>query len=246
MASLEAWRDGVLLSTHALRPGRHTIGRSADADIPADHPSCSRQHAELQVGADGSARLQDLGSAQGTRVNNIELQPRQPMLLDDNAKLQFGASSRSFLFRAAPGASVPAAAASASSALTADEKRKLMWGGKRRAGAGGAAGGGSGAPASWDGAAAANALGGGAARQEKFLSLTGAKRAKPEPAAAAAAPIGPERRPGELAEERAHADEQTTSSAKQEQDAKQQTLFHTLERQFEQARGRGWSGRGGF
>ena len=55
-----------------LGPGRHTIGRSQDADIRIDDPRLSRRHTEICVEADG-VTLRDLGSTNGTRVDEEPL-----------------------------------------------------------------------------------------------------------------------------------------------------------------------------
>ena len=51
-----------------LRPGRHTVGRSGEADICIDDPRLSRRHTEVCVDAHG-VTLRDLGSTNGTRVD---------------------------------------------------------------------------------------------------------------------------------------------------------------------------------
>lgn len=45
------------------------LGRAADCDLTLPHDSVSRQHARLTVRADGSARVEDLGSKNGLRVD---------------------------------------------------------------------------------------------------------------------------------------------------------------------------------
>ena len=56
-------------------------------------------------------------------VNNVEIGAQADRPLHDLAKLQFGASSESFLLRGAGG-------------LSKEEKRKMLWSGKRGAGEG--------------------------------------------------------------------------------------------------------------
>lgn len=53
---------------HELR-ARMLIGRSASADLPLDHVSVSRKHAELVPLPEGRWVLKDLGSRNGTSVN---------------------------------------------------------------------------------------------------------------------------------------------------------------------------------
>jgi DNA-binding NtrC family response regulator len=63
----------------ATRPlpddGRVVIGRSDDATLRIDHRSVSRHHAAIAVGA--QLTIQDLGSANGTRVRGRRLIPNQ-------------------------------------------------------------------------------------------------------------------------------------------------------------------------
>ncbi|MCW2740405.1 MAG: cell division protein FtsK [Blastococcus sp.] len=56
-----------------LRPGTVTIGRAEPADVVLDDPTLSTRHAELQVGDDGSARIRDVGSSNGTFVRGTRL-----------------------------------------------------------------------------------------------------------------------------------------------------------------------------
>jgi len=61
-----------LFASHTLPAGRPlVIGRSREADIRVDHPSLSRKHAVLYTGT--QMCIEDLGSANGTRVGSREL-----------------------------------------------------------------------------------------------------------------------------------------------------------------------------
>jgi len=56
-----------IVNTHALpESGRVTIGRAIQNDVSIDDPSISRRHAVLHIGS--TIRIEDLGSANGTRV----------------------------------------------------------------------------------------------------------------------------------------------------------------------------------
>ena len=70
-------------STFALRQGRHTLGRGLEADIPlpADDYQASKLHCRIDVGPQ-EVVLNDLGSANGTFVNN--------RFVDGDAILDFG------------------------------------------------------------------------------------------------------------------------------------------------------------
>jgi len=63
-----------------LEPGPQIIGRLPEAQVRIDGPGVSRQHAELLVGA-GLVVIKDLGSANGTHVNEIRI--TEPTALKD-------------------------------------------------------------------------------------------------------------------------------------------------------------------
>jgi pSer/pThr/pTyr-binding forkhead associated (FHA) protein len=78
-----------------LKAGAMTIGRDAANDLVLlDDPKVSRSHAELHK-RDGQWVLQDLGSSNGTRVNQRPVQ-RHP--LRDGDRIQLGATT--ILYRA--------------------------------------------------------------------------------------------------------------------------------------------------
>ena len=76
------------------------IGKSEDVcDIVAAHPTISRAHAMLIVTNDTAtctARLIDLGSANGTKINGVQLRPYELTMLPNDAVITFGASSRRY------------------------------------------------------------------------------------------------------------------------------------------------------
>ena len=53
-------------------PGRLVIGRGSDCDLVLDEPEMSRKHAMIEVNADG-IYLRDMGSANGTYVNGVQV-----------------------------------------------------------------------------------------------------------------------------------------------------------------------------
>lgn len=70
-----------------LRTGETVLGREGEGVVPLPSPSVSRQHAAVTV--DGSAaRLRDLGSKNGTFVDEIRVDG--PTALRDGARLRFG------------------------------------------------------------------------------------------------------------------------------------------------------------
>jgi len=117
--ALAVWKDGELIATHALAIGQHTVGRSPDASLPVEHLSCSRQHATLTVSVARQLSVTDDASAQGTSLDGVRLEPRRAYALRDGARLQFGASSRTFVVRAAPPPTVGAASEPHAGAPTA-------------------------------------------------------------------------------------------------------------------------------
>ncbi len=60
---------------YILRPGEILIGRSSQAQIQIDHESVSRRHARLML-ADTGVALSDLGSTNGTYVNDEAIDER--------------------------------------------------------------------------------------------------------------------------------------------------------------------------
>jgi pSer/pThr/pTyr-binding forkhead associated (FHA) protein len=57
-----------------LGAARVVLGRGEECEISINHPSVSRVHAEIRrVGNDGHYEMVDLGSANGVRVNGVEL-----------------------------------------------------------------------------------------------------------------------------------------------------------------------------
>ncbi len=65
-------RIGDRTLTFPLFDGVHEIGRASSCDIRLDEPSVSRKHARLQIRG-GAARVEDLGSSNGTRLNGVDL-----------------------------------------------------------------------------------------------------------------------------------------------------------------------------
>jgi transcriptional regulator with PAS, ATPase and Fis domain len=62
-------------SVHALpAAGSILLGRSSFADIVLDDPSISRRHAMVSIDA-GRVTIEDLGSANGTRIGDLNLKP---------------------------------------------------------------------------------------------------------------------------------------------------------------------------
>ncbi len=73
--------------------GRMRLGRGSQTDIPLDDSTASREHAEIEVTADGVV-LNDLGSSNGTFVNDVRLTGPRP--LHDGDSIRIGRSTLTF------------------------------------------------------------------------------------------------------------------------------------------------------
>ncbi|XP_046627026.1 FHA domain-containing protein DDL [Neodiprion virginianus] len=102
--------EKALPTLYVHRQSAYLMGRDRKvADIPLDHPSCSKQHAALQFrlvsfqredGGEGKRvrpYLIDLESANGTHVNDIKLEPKRYHELLERDVLRFGFSSREYV-----------------------------------------------------------------------------------------------------------------------------------------------------
>ncbi|XP_069478749.1 smad nuclear-interacting protein 1 [Ambystoma mexicanum] len=102
--------DDVLPVMYIHRQSAYLLGRHRKiADIPIDHPSCSKQHAVLQyrlveftrangqVGRRVRPYIIDLGSGNGTFLNNQKIEPQRYYELKEKDVLKFGFSSREYV-----------------------------------------------------------------------------------------------------------------------------------------------------
>ncbi|MDJ0345714.1 FtsK/SpoIIIE domain-containing protein [Streptomyces sp. H10-C2] len=92
---------------HLLQGGQVRIGRSAEADVPLDDPDVSRLHCDVTVAADGRVTVADLGSTNGTTVDDRPVGDR-PVPLSPGALLRIGESTL-YLEPGRGGIPVPAA-----------------------------------------------------------------------------------------------------------------------------------------
>ncbi|TYZ63744.1 hypothetical protein PybrP1_003713 [[Pythium] brassicae (nom. inval.)] len=101
LARLDVLKGGETVESVALGArGCTVLGRRADVcDYEMAHPSISRQHAALVHDQRGRVTLLDLGSAQGSFLNNREIAPDTPVVLSDGDEIRFGASTRVYVFR---------------------------------------------------------------------------------------------------------------------------------------------------
>ncbi|NWU89078.1 SNIP1 protein, partial [Upupa epops] len=102
--------DEFLPVMYIHRQSAYLLGRHRRiADIPIDHPSCSKQHAVFQyrlveyTRADGTVGRRvrpyiiDLGSGNGTFLNNQRIEPQRYYELKEQDVLKFGFSSREYV-----------------------------------------------------------------------------------------------------------------------------------------------------
>jgi DNA-binding winged helix-turn-helix (wHTH) protein len=86
-----AWNDRTL----ALSAGDNLIGRSPECGIWVDAAGVSRRHARLRLDADsGAAAIEDLGSMNGTFVNETRVE--SPMALRDGDLVHLGSIALTF------------------------------------------------------------------------------------------------------------------------------------------------------
>lgn len=102
--------DEVLPVMYIHRQSAYLLGRHRRiADIPIDHPSCSKQHAVFQYrlveytrpdgtkGRKVKPYIIDLGSGNGTYLNNQRIEPQRYYELKEKDVLKFGFSSREYV-----------------------------------------------------------------------------------------------------------------------------------------------------
>ncbi|KAM7383135.1 hypothetical protein PAMP_002817 [Pampus punctatissimus] len=102
--------DEPLPVMYIHRQSAYLLGRQRKiADIPIDHPSCSKQHAVFQyrlmefTRADGTPGRRvrpyiiDLGSGNGTYLNNNRIDPQRYYELKEKDVIKFGFSSREYV-----------------------------------------------------------------------------------------------------------------------------------------------------
>lgn len=95
---------------HLHRQSAYLLGRDRRvADIPTDHPSCSKQHAVLQfrmvefergngtLGRRVRPYIMDLDSGNGTYLNNSRIEPQRYVELKEKDVVKFGYSSREYV-----------------------------------------------------------------------------------------------------------------------------------------------------
>lgn len=87
--------DGLTGLSIAVRTTVARIGQGPQNDVVIDDDTASTQHAQLEY-IDGTWRLTDLGSRNGTYVDGVRLAPQVATPLPENANVAFGAVSMTF------------------------------------------------------------------------------------------------------------------------------------------------------
>uniref|UniRef100_A0A7S2SR88 FHA domain-containing protein n=1 Tax=Rhizochromulina marina TaxID=1034831 RepID=A0A7S2SR88_9STRA len=100
--ALDVIKDGAVVGTVDLSRHRcFLVGRQREScNIPLQHSSISRQHAVLVHSKLGVTYVLDLGSAHGTFIGRVRVTPWALYELRSGAILRFGASSKTYIFRA--------------------------------------------------------------------------------------------------------------------------------------------------
>ena len=94
-AQFNVVKDGVTLDPVRLGSANLSFGRKSD--VLLEHSSISRRHAIiLHRNSDGTLHLMDLGSAKGTTVNEVKIDPNVPTELRDGDLVRFGRSTREY------------------------------------------------------------------------------------------------------------------------------------------------------
>ncbi|RLN96911.1 hypothetical protein BBJ28_00003373, partial [Nothophytophthora sp. Chile5] len=128
-AKLRVEKDGAFVEEIAVGPKAcYVLGRNEDAcDVSLQHPSISRQHAAIVHDKQAHITLLDLGSAQGSFVNGEEIEPHEPRTLKPGDCIQFGASTRTYVFENTAGeAEKPKRSSDKQQVASDPELRRMM------------------------------------------------------------------------------------------------------------------------
>jgi hypothetical protein len=107
-AKLCLWPDGqsnivqVRFISSVVTLGRATDTRSLEhidlSHVGAKNLGVSRKHVQIQKCPNNTLQVSDLGSANGTFLNGVRLEPNRPYLLRNRSELQLGALVMRVLF----------------------------------------------------------------------------------------------------------------------------------------------------
>lgn len=102
---LDIMKEGKMIQKLMIDEKRYYFfGRNKDVcDFVTDHASCSRCHAVLIWHKHlNRSFLVDLGSAHGTFIGSLRLEPHKPQQVFVDSELRFGASTRTYVIRERP------------------------------------------------------------------------------------------------------------------------------------------------
>src|SRR6188768_282430 len=86
--------EGRAIARCLLRRGRYVLGQEHKSEIAIDEPSVSASHARLTVLNDEEFFIEDLGSANGTLVNDRPVEGQ--VVFDTTAQVRLGACTLHF------------------------------------------------------------------------------------------------------------------------------------------------------
>ncbi|TDH68797.1 hypothetical protein CCR75_007702 [Bremia lactucae] len=100
-ANLKVEKEGKVIELISIGTRScYVFGRSKDqSDVWLQHPSISRQHAIVAHNEQNRICIMDLDSAQGTFVNDHEIEPNRPQALMMGDRIRFGTSARTYLYQ---------------------------------------------------------------------------------------------------------------------------------------------------
>ncbi|RMG12093.1 MAG: FHA domain-containing protein, partial [Planctomycetota bacterium] len=100
--------DGGSVTLHPLGRLSTLVGRDVRCDVRIDHPNVSAEHLRITF-RDGRPGLEELGSKNGTTVDGVAVDPREPVPLPHEALLSVGGVPCLFVHDPAPEVRAPEA-----------------------------------------------------------------------------------------------------------------------------------------
>ena len=82
--------DQMRGASFSLSQDKYTVGRADDCDVCISAPTVSGHHCTLVKLDDGSYAIEDLGSTNGSKVNDQILQPGNSVKLNNGDIIQIG------------------------------------------------------------------------------------------------------------------------------------------------------------
>ena len=104
LVAISLQKDMLVFPAHNVIIGRREMGKNPDVDLSlwgGFSSGVSREHARLNVETDGFLYLYDLGSTNGTFINEIELDAHKGYKLSDSDTVRFGKLNVQIFFQKA-------------------------------------------------------------------------------------------------------------------------------------------------